>query len=154
MKMNYEIKHRCYRCWSCCFCSCSCFYYRFYGGFNSGGIRSSSSSSSSICVNFIFIHIFRFSFSFFISIFWKIKSTFGFCFGIEVVKNSEGACVFCTVLIRGRSPPYNYNTKYTKPPPIFWHSLNSFQLVRNVTKLPPELGAKHFYPQGLLPRVA
>ena len=29
----------------------------------------------------------------------------GFCFGIEVVKNSEWACVFCTVLIWGAKPP-------------------------------------------------
>ena len=49
----------------------------------------------------------------------KIISTYGFCFGIEVVKNSEGACVFCTVLIRGAKPPYNCNTKYTSPLRVF-----------------------------------
>ena len=38
-------------------------------------------------------------------IFAKIKSIQGFCFGIEVVKNSEGACVFCTVLIWGAKLP-------------------------------------------------
>ena len=31
----------------------------------------------------------------------KIKSTYGFCFGIEVVKNSEWACVFCIAVILG-----------------------------------------------------
>ena len=34
-------------------------------------------------------------------IFAKIKSSYGFCFGIEVVKNSEGACVFCIAVIGG-----------------------------------------------------
>ena len=29
----------------------------------------------------------------------------GFCFGIEVVKNSEWDCVFCTVHIWGAKPP-------------------------------------------------
>ena len=37
--------------------------------------------------------------------FSKIKSAQGFCFGIEVVKNSEGACVFCIAVIGGASPP-------------------------------------------------
>ena len=37
--------------------------------------------------------------------FAKVKSSYDFCFGIEVVKNSEGACVFCTLLIRGAKPP-------------------------------------------------
>ena len=37
--------------------------------------------------------------------FAKIKSIQGFCLGIEVVKNSEGAYVFCTVLIWGAKPP-------------------------------------------------
>ena len=37
--------------------------------------------------------------------FAKFESRWGFCFGIEVVKNSEGACVFCTTRIRGAKPP-------------------------------------------------
>ena len=45
------------------------------------------------------------TFNFELLIFAKIKSIQGFCFGIEVVKNSEGACVFCTVLIWGAKPP-------------------------------------------------
>ena len=35
------------------------------------------------------------------------------------VKNSGEACVFCTVLYGGQSPPYNYNTKYTSLPRVF-----------------------------------
>ena len=38
-------------------------------------------------------------------VFAKIKSISGFCFGIEVAKNSEGACVFCIAIIGGASPP-------------------------------------------------
>ena len=35
----------------------------------------------------------------------KVKSIEGFGFGVEVVKNSDRACVFCIVVIGGASPP-------------------------------------------------
>ena len=44
----------------------------------------------------------------------------GFCFGIEVVKNSEWACVFCTVLIWGAKPPLITAIQNTQAPSEFW----------------------------------
>ena len=55
------------------------------------------------------------TFNFELLIFAKMNSIQGFRFGIEVVKNSEGACVFCIAVIGGASPPYKYGTKYTSP---------------------------------------
>ena len=46
--------------------------------------------------------------------------SYGFCFGIEVVENSEGACVFCIAVIGEAKPlPYKYGTKYTSPLRVF-----------------------------------
>ena len=43
--------------------------------------------------------------------FAEIKSSYGFCFAIEVVKNSEGACVFCSVTaIKGIEAPAEFLT--------------------------------------------
>ena len=44
------------------------------------------------------------------------------------VKNSGGACVFCTVPIRGTEDPLELQYKIHKSPQSFWHSLKSFQL--------------------------
>ena len=35
----------------------------------------------------------------------KIKRSYGFCFGIEVVMNFEGAFVFCIAIIAGGEDP-------------------------------------------------
>ena len=52
-------------------------------------------------------------------IFANIKSSYGFCFGIEVVKNSEEAVVFYIAVMGGLRPPYKYGTKYTSPLRVF-----------------------------------
>ena len=51
--------------------------------------------------------------------FAKIESSYGFCFGIGVVKNSQGACVFCTAVIGVPRTPYKYGTKYKSPLRVF-----------------------------------
>ena len=70
----------------------------------------------------------------FLFFYFGILIGIGIGIGIEVgmtwgsVKNSGGACVFCTVPIRGAKPPLYVQYKIHKHPQSFWHSLKSFQL--------------------------
>ena len=66
----------------------------------------------------------------------KIESSYGFCFGIEAVKNSEWACIFCTILIWGAKPPPITAIQNTQAPSEF--------LTTSIPKQKPTLDTFNF----------